>query len=147
MVTRHREGWKTTHRIQCMYERVPRYFTKYGDINRFSRRSTLVRIGSGSGSGHLGTCPARGTLLMDRWVYHFNFTLYLQHAIYIVFLLALCPFFFFAFAYFPSISPDGSLPCSSHSSSIFVAAWYPRSCISSNLAHCSVPYCQIGDWQ
>ena len=67
--------------------------------------------------------------------------------IYIVFLLALCPFFFFAFAPFPSISPDGSLPCSSHSSSIFVAAWYPRSCISSNLAHCSVPYCHIRDWQ
>jgi hypothetical protein len=72
---------------------------------------------------------------------------YLRHALYIVFLLALCPFFFFAFAFFPSINPDGSLPCPSHSSSIFVAAWYPRSCISSNLAHCSVPYCQIRDWQ
>jgi len=84
-----------------------------------------------------GYCsPARGTLLMDRWVY--------LHVLYIVFLLALCPFFFFAFTSFPSISPDGSLPCSSHSSSIFVAAWYPRSCISSNLAHCRVPYCQIG---
>src|SRR6267154_3573710 len=45
---------------------------------------------------------------------------YLRHALYIVFLLALCPFFFFAFAFFPStsINPDGSLPCSSHSSSI-----------------------------
>jgi hypothetical protein len=75
-----------------------------------------------------------------RWVY-------LRHAPYMVFLLALCPFFFFAFASFPSISPDGSLPCSSHSSSIFVAAWYPNSCISSNLVHCSVPYCQIRDWQ
>jgi hypothetical protein len=87
-----------------------------------------------------GICPARGTLLMNRWIY-------LRHALYIVFLLALCPFFFFAFSFFPSISPDGSLPCSSHSSSIFVASWYPRSCISSNLAHCSVPYCQIRDWQ
>lgn len=119
-----------------MHERVPRYFTEYGDINRFSRRPTLVIIGSGS--GHLGNCPARGTLLTDRCIYD---------TLYIVFLLALCPFFFFEFAFFPSISPDGSLPCSSHSSSIFVAAWYPRSCISSNLAHCSVPYCQIRDWQ
>jgi hypothetical protein len=121
-----------------MYERVPRYLTKYGDVNRFSRRPTLVRIGSGS--GHLVTCPARGTLLMDGFIY-------VRHAPYMVFLLALCPFFFFAFASFPSISPDGSLPCSSHSSSIFVAAWYPSSCISSNLVHCSVPYCHIRDWQ
>jgi hypothetical protein len=72
---------------------------------------------------------------------------FIYDMLYIVFLLALCPFFFFEFAFFPSISPDGSLPCSSHSSSIFVAASYPRSCISSNLAHCSVPYCQIRYWQ
>lgn len=45
-----------------MYERVPRYLTKYRDINRFFHRPTLVRIGGGS--GHLGTCPARGTLFM-----------------------------------------------------------------------------------
>ena len=88
----------------------------------------------------IGNCSARGTLLMYRWVY-------LPQVLYIVFLLALCPFFFFVFAFFPSISPDGSLPCSSHSSRIFVAAWYPRSCISSNLAHCNVPYCRIRDWQ
>ena len=58
----------------------------------------------------------------------------------IVFLLALCPFFLFAFASFPSTNPDGSFPSSSHSSNIFIAARYPFSCISSNLPHCNVPY-------
>jgi len=63
---------------------------------------------------------------------------------YIEFLLALCPFFLFAFASFPSMNPEGSFPSSSHFSSIFVAAWYPFSSICSNLPHCSVPYYQFG---
>ena len=42
------------HGIERMYERVPCNLTEYGDIDCFSSRPTLVRIGR-SGSGHLGT--------------------------------------------------------------------------------------------
>jgi hypothetical protein len=32
------------HRVKCMYEGIPRYFTEYGDIDSFFSRPTLVRI-------------------------------------------------------------------------------------------------------
>jgi hypothetical protein len=80
-------------------------------------------------------------VVMSRWplVRPADCTMY-STSHHIVFLLALCPFFLFAFASFPSTNPDGSFPSSSHSSNIFIAARYPFSCISSNLPHCNVPY-------
>ena len=134
-------GREGAHRVECMYKGIPRYFTEYGDIDSFFSRPTLVRIRR-SGSGHVQVrCPARGTLPMTRCFDMLHMLCTRSH--YIVFLLALCPLFLFAFASFSPMHPDGSFPSSSHSSSIFVAARYPLSCISSNLPHCSVPYYQF----
>jgi hypothetical protein len=118
-----------------MHERVSSYFTEYRDISSFFRGSRLVRIGVGR-SHDLGACTDRATLYTK--VATTVFTLF-----HIEFLLALCPFFLFAFDLLPSMNPDGSFPSCSHCHSIVMADWYPFSCISSNFPHCKVPYCPV----